>query len=246
MTTLTEPSEPSLETTSAPGDRFVAVTLLALALVLGIYQLVTAPFIPVLTVFMLVYAAVGAALWRVRPRWLLVVAGLLATAYLVGAFPVFVEHLAHPESPVGFITDVVLLAGLVTVILGVIGGLRGASPSSRYPIAIAAGGLATLASIASVVAAMAVDGDVRQPDDLTVEVVDWVFPDLTIPASDTVLWVDNRDPFHHTFVVEGTDVHEVLPASTAVRIPLDLPPGTYLYLCDVPGHEDMRGELEIR
>jgi uncharacterized cupredoxin-like copper-binding protein len=61
-----------------------------------------------------------------------------------------------------------------------------------------------------------------------------------------VLWVDNQDPFHHTFVIDGTDVREVLVASSSVRVPVDLAPGSYRFWCDVPGHESMEGVLDVR
>jgi hypothetical protein len=230
---------------SNEGDRFVASTLFGLATLLALYQVVTAPFIPVLTVFTVVYVAVGIGLWRAGRRWLRVLAGVAATAYLLGAAPVFVAHFTHPESPLGFVIDALLLIGLVLVIVGVVRTLRDAGPARR-PLLIGAGALAVAATVVALTAAAGVDSDARQPDDLALEVADWHFPDLAVPATSPALWVDNRDPFHHTLVVEGTDVHEALPASTAVRVALDLAPGTYSYLCDVPGHEEMRGELVVR
>jgi hypothetical protein len=243
--TITAPRPTTDQQTSRDDDRFVAGTLFGLAALLALYQVVTAPFLPVLTVFTVVYAAVGIGLWRAPRRWLRVVAGLVAAAYLVGAAPVFVAHFTHPESPLGFVIDALLLIGLVLVIVGVIRTLRDAGPRRR-PLLVGAGALAITAAVVALTAAAGVDADVRQPDDLALEVAGWVFPDLTVPASTPALWVDNQDPFHHTLVVEGTDLHAALPASTAVRVPLDLAPGAYTYLCDVPGHEKMRGELVIR
>lgn len=242
--TITTPRPTTDQQTSHSDDRFVAGTLFGLAALLALYQAVTAPFIPVLTVFTVVYSAVGIGLWLAPRRWLRVVAALVAVAYLVGAAPVFVAHFTHPESPLGFVIDALLLIGLVLVIVGVVRALRNAGPARR-PLLAGAGALAVTAAGVSLVAAAGVDADARQPDDLALEVADWHFPDLTVPASAPALWVDNQDPFHHTLVVEGTDVHAALPASTPVRIPLDLAPGTYTYLCDVPGHEAMRGELVI-
>jgi plastocyanin len=243
--TITAQRPTADQQTSHEDDRFVASALFGLAALLALYQVVTAPFIPVLTVFTIVYAAVGIGLWRAPRRWLRVVAGVVAAAYLVGAAPVFIEHFAHPESPLGFVIDSLLLIGLGLVIVGVVRALRGAGPGRR-PLLISAGTLAVAAAAVSLIAAAGVDSDARQPEDLALEVADWIFPDITVPASTPALWVDNQDPFHHTFVVEDTGIHQALPASTAVRIPLDLAPGTYTYLCDVPGHEEMRGELVVR
>jgi hypothetical protein len=244
-TTITRSPSATDERSTSGQDRSVGTVLLALAGVLVMYQLVTAPFIPVLTVFAVLYAAVGVGLWRSRRRWLLVVAGLLAIAYAAGAAPVFAEHLAHPESPLGFLTDVAILVGLGTVIVGVARSLRGATPGVPRPVLV---GAVAIGGVAIVVSALAVTGtssDARQQDDLEVTVSDWHYPDITVPTTAAALWVDNQDPFHHTLVVEGTEIHEVLPASTASRIPVDLPSGTYRYICDVPGHEAMSGTLVV-
>jgi uncharacterized cupredoxin-like copper-binding protein len=38
----------------------------------------------------------------------------------------------------------------------------------------------------------------------------------------------------------------VVPASQGVRVPIDLPTGSYEVICAVPGHEAMSGTLEVR
>jgi hypothetical protein len=245
MSVTTERTTPSTEAGPVAGERSLARVLLALAAVLGAYQLVTAPFIPVLTVFTVLYGAAGIGLWRSRSRWLLVVAGLLATAHAAGAAPVFAEHFAHPESPLGFLTDAGILIGLAAVVVGVVRALRGASPAVHRPVLVGAGALGALALTVSAAAVVGTQSDDRQPDDVELVVSDWAYPDLTLPATTDALWVDNRDPFHHTLVVEGTDLRVVLPAGTAVRTPIDLAPGTYRYACDVPGHEAMIGTLRV-
>jgi azurin len=59
--------------------------------------------------------------------------------------------------------------------------------------------------------------------------------------------VENKDAFYHTFVIEGHDVKLSLPASKARRVEANLKPGTYTFLCDVPGHEEvMRGTLTVQ
>jgi hypothetical protein len=246
MSVTIKGSTPTTVTRTDGGGRFLGGALLGLAAVLAAYQLVTAPFIPVLTVFTVLFGAVGVGLWRSRRRWLLAVAGLLAVAYVVGGSPVFAEHLAHPESPLGFLTDTVLLIGLGVVIVGVVRALRGTDPTVPRPVLVGAATLGGIAVAVSVIAVATTDSAVRQADDLVVTVSDWEYPELTVPVTAGALWVDNLDPFHHTLLVEGTDVREVLPASTAVRVPVELAPGTYRYVCDVPGHEAMRGTLHVR
>jgi hypothetical protein len=245
MSVTTEEPTPSTGARPAAGDRSLGTVLLMLAAVLVAYQFVTAPFIPVLTVFTLLYTAAGIGVWRSRRPWLLVAAGLLAVAYVVGGAPVFVEHLAHPESPLGFLTDAVILVGLGTVIVGAVRALRGAAPGVHRPVLVGAATIAGVAVVVSTIAVIGTASGVRQSDDVEVTVSDWAYPDLVLSAATSALWVDNHDPFHHTLLVEGTDVREVLPASTAVRIRVDLAPGTYRYFCDVPGHEAMSGTLLV-
>jgi plastocyanin len=112
---------------------------------------------------------------------------------------------------------------------------------------VAAGGLAVVAIVVAVAASARVDAEPAQAGDVVVEVVGFHFPDvITVPAGGSALWVDNQDLIRHTLVVEGTGVHVELPASTSVRSEVDLAPGTYRYFCDVPGHEYMEGQLDVR
>jgi plastocyanin len=112
---------------------------------------------------------------------------------------------------------------------------------------VGAVGVAVVATVVSLVAAANVDADARQDGDIALITERSVFPDtVAVPAGEAVLWVDNQDPFHHTFLIDGTDVRVVLPASSSVRVPVDLAPGTHRFWCDVPGHESMEGLLDVR
>jgi plastocyanin len=226
------------------GDRFVGTALLLLAGIMVAIQVAAAHIIPPVAVFAVVYAGLGFSVRRWPKRWLLVLALVFTSLHLVTSIPFFLENLAHPESPVGFLAESFALLTGIAAIAGAIAGLRGARPGSRRPIAVAAGGLAAAAVVVALVAAAGVDGDSRQPGDVPVTAASSQYPEqVQVPAGEAVLWVENTDLFHHTLVVEGTDVRAVLPASTAVRVPVDLAPGTYRYLCDVPGHDAMTGEI---
>jgi plastocyanin len=238
-------SAPPVE--ASRGDRFVAVSALALAVTLVGVQVLAGHLIPPLAVFGLVYLVLGTALLRWRRRWLLALSLVIALLHVGGSYPFFVANLAHPETPGSFLLEATVLTVGLTLIVGAIGGLRGARPGSRRPIAYGAIGLASVAVLISLVAASSVDSEARQPGDIAVEAVHSTFPErVEVPEGGATLWVDNRDPFHHTFVIEGTEVHGALPGNAAVRIDVDLEPGTYRYLCDVPGHDDMFGELVVR
>lgn len=59
------------------------------------------------------------------------------------------------------------------------------------------------------------------------------------------MFVVNKDRFRHTLVIKDEVDAVELPASTDVRIPIDLDPGKYEYYCDVPGHESMKGIVVV-
>lgn len=238
-----EPAGPA----AAPGDPLVAGALLTAAGLFLTYQLLAGHVIPPLAIFGALTAGLGVATLRRRPRWLLALAAGVAVLYLGGSVPFIAANLAHPESPVSFLAEVFLVVTLVTVVVGVVLRWRASSDRARRRTAVGAVGLALLATVVSLVAAAGVDADAQQDGDVAIVTERSVFPAaVEVPAGEAVLWVDNQDPFHHTFLIDGTEVREVLVASSSVRVPVDLAPGSYRYWCDVPGHEAMEGMLDVR
>jgi plastocyanin len=230
-----------------PGDRVVAGALLTTAVLLVGYQLLAGHLIPPLVVFGVLTAGLGVATLRRRWRWLLVLDALVAGLYLVGSVPFFAANLAHPESPVSFLAEAFLLVALTTVLVGVVLRWRSASDLARRRTVVAALVLAASATVVSLTAAASVDPQAQQDGDVELVSDRSTFPErVEMAAGPGVLWVDNRDPFHHTFLIEGTEIREVLAASSAVRIAVDLAPGSYRFWCDVPGHESMQGVLDVR
>jgi plastocyanin len=237
--------------TSAPptvgGDRLVAGALLTATGLLVSYQLLAGHVIPPLAIFAVLLGILGVATLRRRSRWLLLVDAAIAVLYLAGSAPFFAANLAHPESPVSFLAEVFLLLTLVTVVIGVVVRLREAGDRARRRTVVGAVGLAGIATVVSLVAAAGVDAEARQDGDVPLVIDRSVFPErVEVPAGGSVLWVDNTDPFHHTFLIDGTEVREVLAANSSVRVPAELAPGSYRYWCDVPGHEAMEGVLDVR
>jgi len=242
----TRPPAPSGAGTP-PGDPLVAGALLTTAALLVSYQFLAGHVIPPLAIFGVLTAVLGLATLRRRPRWLLLLDAGVAVLYLGGSGPFLVANLGHPESPVSFLAEVFLVIALVTVIVGVVLRWRSASAGARRWTAGGAVGLAVVATVVSLVAAASVDAEARQDGDVPIVTERSRFPErVEMPAGEAVLWVDNQDPFHHTFLIDGTDVREVMVASSSVRVPVDLDPGTYRFWCDVPGHEAMEGVLDVR
>jgi plastocyanin len=100
---------------------------------------------------------------------------------------------------------------------------------------------ATAAGIAS----LSTTDDQRQAGDIVIDVRNVVYPDMTIPSGANVLFIDNHDLIRHTLLIEeaGTDIE--IPGGTARRVRLDLTPGVYQYICDVAGHDRMRGTITV-
>jgi plastocyanin len=242
-----DPTPAGLSTPAPGGDPFVAGAAGSVVLVLVAVQVLAGELIPPLAVFAIVYLVLALAVARRRSRWLLAIVMALAAVHLLGSVPFFAANLAHPESPGSFLVEVAVLLTVTVTLVGAIGGMRREAPRSRRPLVAGAAALGALAVVVSLIAAAGVDADARQPGDVVVEAMGSTYPArLQLPAGESVLWIDNQDPFHHTLVIEGTDVRTVLPASTSVRTAIELAPGSYRYLCDVPGHEAMGGGIDVR
>ena len=64
---------------------------------------------------------------------------------------------------------------------------------------------------------------------------------MTIPANtDVMVNVVNAGAAVHSFVVEGQPIDSgQLPGGGTATVTINLPPGTYTYICDVPGHKEL-------
>jgi plastocyanin len=79
-------------------------------------------------------------------------------------------------------------------------------------------------------------------DDLT-----WDTESLTAPSGTITVELTCEPAVNHNLVIDETDdlVAECAPGET-VSGTVELPPGTYTYVCTVPGHErTMRGTLTV-
>jgi plastocyanin len=242
---------PRPPTTLAPaeprGDRLVGGALLLVATLLVGLQLLAGHVIPPLATFGAITLVLGAVTLRRRPRWLLIIDAVAALFYLAGSAPFLAANLVHPESPGSFLPEVFVLLGFLTVIGGVVLRLHGAGDLTRRRVVSGALGVAGVATVVSFVAAASVDAEARQHGDVAVVSDRSAFPvEVEVTSAEAVLWLDNRDPFHHTFVIDDADVRAVMPANRSARVPIDLAPGTYRFWCDVPGHESMEGALHVR
>lgn len=239
--TMSEAARPT-----AAGDRFVAIALFLLAAVFVALQGIAGEMTPFWALPAAVYLLLGlAVLWRAS-RWLLVTAIVVPLLQVGTSAPFMIPGFTHPETPASFLPEVFTVVASVVVVVGAVMSLRGVERRSRRPIAALAGMIAAAAVVTSVAAAAGVSSEAQQTGDVPVTAVSVSYPERIDVEQGGTLWMQNQDPFRHTFVVEGTNMRTELPGSAAARIDVDLPPDTYTFYCDVPGHEDvMQGVLYV-
>jgi plastocyanin len=216
------------------------------AALLGIL-LLTLEVIPIVLVLAAIFGALAYAVWRWHARrWVLALAAVLGVLAVVGNLPFIVEDLAHPETIAGFgPTVMVLLAALLGAAAAVAALVRVEATLRRPAVGVVAALAVVLVAI-SAVATLGLEDDERQAGDIVVVAKDVEFPErVEASAGAIAFFVDNEDIFRHTFLIEGEDVKQELPGTTARRVEVTLAAGSYRFYCDVPGHEDMEGTLEV-
>lgn len=201
--------------------------------------------IPPLALFAVATAAVFVAL-RSRPRALTWSLAIIAVVSNIGGVPFWSADLQHPADTVPFMWAVLSAGGRFVVIAAAFLALRrpDAGRAARL-LGTTTIGLLALALVGTVTSRATLSDDAAQAGDITVEVEGIAFPDAIAVSAGDALYMDNRDPFRHTFTVEDTDVDVALAPAVARRVALDLEPGEYQVICTVPGHELMRTTLTV-
>jgi len=146
--------------------------------------------------------------------------------------------------------------------------MRRSTPAQRRPGRLAlAGGLAVALGLAGIAAART---DAQGSDGLTVEVPirfsHYERPEVTVPAGVAVTFVlHNSDPIDHEWIVGDEAVHQrhrtgtepthgsrptevtIAAGATARTMVTFTTPGTFRYICHLPGHEayGMVGTLRV-
>jgi plastocyanin len=243
-TPSTSQAEPRAGTNDA-WLRLLVWTVAVVAVVDVAFMALATALIPPLAIGA-VLTGVGLAVIRWRPRAGTIVLGLTSLLLLAGGLPFAVEHLAHPSSGVDFVHSVIGIFGRVAAIVMAVMVLRRASDAAARRAGALVVVLLALTLLVATVASLASTGEEAQPGDVVTAIDDHAFDDAIEVASGDTLFVDNLEPFRHTFTVEGTAIDVVTPALQGVRIPVDLEPGSYSVICDVPGHEEMSGTLVVR
>ena len=191
--------------------------------------------------------------------------GWLALVVLLGAGALFVDvaawmvpaaftNLSRREPVVDVGTPAVLAAvallGLVGVVLALV--RRGDAPGWGAGPLLAAGTTFVVLAAVLVIAGVRGAGVERgpRPGDLVLRTGDMEFSTdrLEADAGRIAVHVANRDLFWHTFTVKKLDVDVWVSARAERRAVFRAEPGTYRFVCDVPGHESvgMEGVLVVR
>lgn len=191
--------------------------------------------------------ALMAGLLRRPSRWTgLMVAGA-ATLALVGNAPVVVEQFTRPASGPEFILNTIVTSSGLVVILSGMAAFR-AWPTrpirhakAAWMVTVTAGAVIAFVASAGVESVQPASGDIQ----VAAEGVAFDRDVISVPAGRVAFFVDNHDPFHHTFTIRGTDQQIDLPALSAQRGEFELQPGVYEVFCDILGHENMVIELLV-
>ena len=140
----------------------------------------------------------------------------------------------------------------VTAVLGVIASLarlqsraQGAVTPLMVIGTVAAVGLLVGVPLAGQDAAKAQDGDLR----IVTRDVKFVPERQFANPGDVGIYVKNDDLFWHTLTIDDLDVDQRIATAGRHRIQLrDVEPGTYEFVCAIPGHESagMTGTLVVR
>jgi plastocyanin len=252
MSTLpaTHPSDPAPvgPTPAPPGEswvRLLAVTVTVIAAVDVVFMGLIGEVVPPLVIGV-VLTAVGLGVLRRWQRTGVVWLGLVSLLMLVGSLEPAGVHLGAPSSGIDFVHAVVAIPGRVVAIAAAIGALRGAGAPAARRLGLVVTALAALTLVTGTVATLVTSGSDPAAGDVEVVIEAAAFEEVMTVSQGGTLFVDNRDVFRHTFTVEGTDIDVDLPALQGARITVDLAPGDYAVICDLPAHDFMSGTLQVR
>ncbi len=226
-----------------------AAFLLAVSLSLFVVIALARQVIPPVLVFGTLYLVLAALVFRMPAnKWIPGIAGALAIIGLAANAPFLAEDLAHLDSWGSFMpASVSVVAGVGTAVAAFL-SYRGGTASAVRPTAVAFAGVGIALIAISGVLSVTAGNDEAQAGDVMVLAQNVDYPEaVTAPAGTFGVVVQNKDAFRHTFVIEGQDVKLQVPSGKTRRLQVNLPPGAYSFICDVPGHEEvMKGTLTVR
>ncbi len=228
-------------------DRVLAAAAATVALWAVLVSFLAGEVLPFAVGLGVLYGVLAAAalLWPGRVvYWVAIVVSIVT---LAGGAQFVVSDLGHPESALAFVPALLPELARLTVIFAAVGALRRWDTNLARRVVRVSVGVFVVLALVSVGLSVAQDADVAQSGDLLVESkgILWIPDLLTAPAGQVGVFIENRDPVRHTFVIEQLDVEVEVPTSTSRRVEFSAPAGTYQIICTVPGHANMTGTLVI-
>lgn len=242
--TIEKPTtNPTATTTWMKLARAASLTMVTWAIVL---HLTARTFIPPVFVIGLVFLAFSPFLRGERKRLGLALA-IVTVVALTGNLAGIADELTNPNSAPAFILTLLSTVAAMTAITAGLGALFKWSAAPIRAIAITGivsfgvGAVASIVIAANTDSAAALGSDVR----VTAEKVEFAPGEIVMDGGQSGIWVENNDGIRHTFTIDELGVNLEVPALKAGRIDIDAAPGTYEFICTVPGHEAMTGTLVV-
>lgn len=201
--------------------------------------------IPPVMVIGAVFALFAVFLQGERPRLGLAYA-VVSILTVVGNVPIVIDDAANPESAPAFILNLLALVAVTVSAIAGFAAFRRAGTGAIPRIARVAPAVFVAGAAFSLVMASQTPSDPALPGDLELVAAgaEWQATALEV-ASGGGLWIDNQDGIRHTFAVESQGFEFEIPALKTARASVDLAPGTYDFICTVPGHESMAGTITV-
>ena len=243
--TATEEKIETRETMKWPRILSVAAAIVTLWAV--IMTVLAGEIIPPIIAFGVLFGVI-AVLARRRPGKGVYWAGIVFTVLaFAGSAPFVIADLSHPESGLLFVLSVLQVLAMLTVAVASWAALRSWSGESVLAVVIVPLMVFIIAAGVSVALFLGLEDDLVVEGDvlLTSRSAEWGPETITATSGDLGVFIDNKDPYRHSFVIEALDVEIELPASTSRRVEFTAPEGTYSIICTVPGHEKMTGTLVV-
>ncbi len=143
--------------------------------------------------------------------------------------------------------------GVMAALIGVMGVTLAACGDNNSPTpANTTGPSAPTAAVQQNPPGTTTGGDTKGANSVNVVLKEWAIEpkQVGIPAGKVKFTVTNQGQYGHDLVIQGTDGKtKVFKSSDGPQtIEVDLKPGTYTWICDLPQHADkgMKGELDVK
>jgi plastocyanin len=212
----------------------------------------------------IVLPAVAALLvWRFG-TWAKVV-GIVVALLAIGTLWFTAFGLLEPDSVFDFVGGLLVVPGAVIAIVGCVQAIRagrrgqlrtrreGGEARAMGVIVAVVTGLTVLSAVVTFVARSTADAS-RADAEVALKDFDFEVGDaegLVVKGGDTV-YVENEDPFHHTFTVDDLGIDVAFGPSSQELIEIPTQPGTYTLYCrphtsnpDDPADDDMTTTLTV-